>query len=324
MSTDPSTTSVPLTIWSNAGFPAPVLAHLRRALEPHGLVSQPTDEATETLAEADIAVGQPDPQAVIESSRLRWVHLTTAGYTPYEKSEFRNALRARGGILTNSSSVYDDPCAQHVLAMMMALARQLPQAFSNQNGARHWPRTVVRGNTRLLNGQTAILFGFGAIGRRLAELLAPLRMNLIGVRRSPRGGEPIPLVSTDAADEWLGRADHVVNLLPGSASTDKYFNARRIEAIKRGAAFYNIGRGSTVDQAALLSALHAGRLAAAYLDVTDPEPLPPEHPLWTAPNCYITPHAAGGHADEAERLAELFLANFGRFIAGETMIDRVF
>jgi phosphoglycerate dehydrogenase-like enzyme len=93
--------------------------------------------------------------------------------------------------------------------------------------------------------------------------------------------------------------------------------------MKPGAVFYNIGRGTTVDQVALIAALKAGPLSAAYLDVTDPEPLPPNHPLWTAPNCWITPHTAGGHDDEFGRLAGHFLQNLGRFGRGETLADRV-
>jgi phosphoglycerate dehydrogenase-like enzyme len=323
MNNDRSPASVQLNIYCNAPFPEPVMAGLRRALEPHCLISYNTELAASSLAEADITVGQPDPRLIIQSTRLRWVHLTTAGYTRYDNASFRNHLASRGGILTNSSSVFDEPCAQHVLGMMMALARRLPQAWADQNGPRDWPQSLLRGNARLLNGQTAVIFGYGAIAGRLSELLAPLRMNLIGVRRSPRGDEPIRMVSTDAADEWLGRADHVVNILPGSADTQDYFDSGRIAAIKTGAIFYNIGRGSTVDQTALQSALRTRRLAAAYLDVAEPEPLPPTHPLWLAPNCYITPHAAGGHADETERLAQLFLANFRRFTSGEPLSDRI-
>ena len=87
--------------------------------------------------------------------------------------------------------------------------------------------------------------------------------------------------------------------------------------------FYNIGRGTTVDQSALLDALHTGKLSAAYLDVTNPEPLPPDHPLWSAPNCYITPHTAGGHHDEFERLARHFIDNLRRFERGEELVDRI-
>jgi phosphoglycerate dehydrogenase-like enzyme len=272
----------------------------------------------------DVAFGQPDPRQVIESPRLRWVHLNTAGYTTFDTAEMRGALAARGGILTNSSSVYDEPCAQHVLAMMLAQARQLPLAWADQHSQRGWPQAALRAGARLLDGQTAVLFGYGAIARRLTELLSPMRMNLIGVRRTPRGDEPITVVSTHAADEWLSWADHVVNLLPAAAGNEEYFDAPRIESMKQGAVFYNIGRGSTVDQAALVAALRTGRLAAAYLDVTSPEPLPPNHLLWSAPNCHITPHMAGGHADEPDRVAQLFLENLRRFTSGEPLSDRVF
>ena len=114
-----------------------------------------------------------------------------------------------------------------------------------------------------------------------------------------------------------------MNILPAAAGTEGYFDAGRLAKMKPGAIFYNIGRGTTVDQAALRSALESGRLAAAYLDVTDPEPLPPDHPLWSAPNCYITPHTAGGHRQEVERLAAHFLNNLKRFEAGEPLADRV-
>jgi phosphoglycerate dehydrogenase-like enzyme len=100
-------------------------------------------------------------------------------------------------------------------------------------------------------------------------------------------------------------------------------NAARFAAMKPGAIFYNVGRGSTVDQEALLGALQQEQLGAAYLDVTVPEPLPPEHPLWIAPRCYITPHTAGGHSDEHERFVAHFIANLNRFTAGEPLLDRV-
>jgi phosphoglycerate dehydrogenase-like enzyme len=100
-------------------------------------------------------------------------------------------------------------------------------------------------------------------------------------------------------------------------------NADRLSAVKHGTVFYNVGRGTTVDQDALLAALKSGQLSAAYLDVTDPEPLPTEHPLWTTPNCYITPHSAGGHKTEQERLVQHFLDNLRRFEKGETLQDRV-
>ena len=98
---------------------------------------------------------------------------------------------------------------------------------------------------------------------------------------------------------------------------------RRFAAVRPGAIFYNVGRGGTVDQHALLGALESGKLGAAYLDVTVPEPLPADHPLWTAPRCYITPHTAGGHSDEHERFVAHFIENLQRYTAGEPLLDRV-
>ncbi|MDE3084521.1 MAG: D-2-hydroxyacid dehydrogenase, partial [Verrucomicrobiota bacterium] len=118
-------------------------------------------------------------------------------------------------------------------------------------------------------------------------------------------------------------ADHVVDILPDNETTRGYVNARRLSWLKPGAKFYNAGRGTTVDQRALLEALQSGRLGAAYLDVTEPEPLPAEHPFWTASNCFITPHTAGGRHDQGEALVRHFLANFEAFQRGRPLADRV-
>ena len=321
----------PLTIWCNAHLPPDDLDHLRRSAAPHTVVTATgggtsnlhPGAADPALAAADVAFGQPDPQQVIDSPRLRWVHLSSAGYTRYDTDAFRQAIKARGGTLTNSSSVYNAPCAEHVLAMILALARQLPQGWDNQRTVHGWPGDVHRRAAYLLDGQTVLIYGYGAIGRRLAELLAPLRMKVTGVRRSTGGAEPVPVVTPDAADALLATADHVVNILPLSDHTAKFFDADRLAKLPASARFYNIGRGGTVDQAALTEALRSGHIAAAYLDVTDPEPLPPADPLWTLPNCWITPHAAGGHATEFRRLADHFLDNLRRYAAGEAVVDRV-
>ena len=320
-----------LTIWTNAKFPEAVERRLAEGAGPHrllhaterntlNLASSPRDAG---LDEADVAFGQPHAGQVMEATRLGWVHLTSAGYTNYDRDEVRAALRARGARLTTSSAVYDDPCAQHVLAMMMAEARQLPASVLTQAGDRGWPSAERRRRSRLLTGQSAVLLGFGAIAVRLTELLAPFRMNLVGVRRRVAGDEPIEVVALNRLDEYLPSADHVVNLLPGNASTVKLVGRREFERMKPGAVFYNIGRGVTVDQEALCEALRAGRLAAAYLDVTDPEPLPPHPPLWGAPNCHLTPHSAGGQDREMEDLVEHFLDNLRRFASGEALLNQV-
>lgn len=320
-----------LTIWTNAQFPVEVAQALADGVAPHRLLyatrMQQTNLATSApdplLEQADIAFGQPDATQIMTLDRLRWVHLTSAGYTAYDRADLRAALRERGARLTTSSGVYDEPCAQHALAMMLALARQLPASLATQMQDHSWPQAQRRVASQLLNGQTALLLGFGAIGLRLSALLAPFEMKLIGVRRRLAGDEPIAMITLEQLDEYLPQADHVVNVLPGNPSTAKLMNAHRFGLMKPGAYFYNIGRGATVDQQALLDALNSGHLAAAYLDVTEPEPLPPEHPLWAAPNCYITPHTAGGADREMWRLIEHFLANLKRFMAGEALLNQV-
>ena len=328
----------PLTVWSNAAFPPPVLAYLARELGAHQLVMPPllqtsnlaAGEADPLLADADIAFGQPDPQQVIDLPRLKWVHLTTAGYTRYDNEKVRAALAARGGQLTTSSWVYEEPCAEHAMAFLLAMARQLPQMVVEQHGEptpgsgwRQWRQARHRGKSKLLMNQSAILYGFGTIARRLTEMLAPFKMNLVGVRRSIKGDEGIRAVTEADADNHLPYADHVINILPAAAGTDRYFTADRFSKMKPGATFYNIGRGTTVDQPALVAALTTGKLAGAYVDVTDPEPLPPGSPLWDAPNCWITAHTAGGHEDEFDRLALHFVRNLRRFERGEKLADRV-
>lgn len=320
----------PLTIWSNASFPDHVTAELEERARPHRLIfdsnlgsNLSAGGADPRLAEADIAFGQPDPDQVVELSNLKWVHITSAGYTRYDRDDLRAALRARGAAFTNSSSVFDEPCAQHLLAFMLAEARQIPQSYKAQLEGNRWAYDDLRGQTRLLSDQKVLILSFGAIARRLVELLAPFRLQVSAVRQTVRGDEPIPTYPITELEARLADADHVVNILPASPSTDRLMDASKFNAMKRGARFYNMGRGTTVDQPALIEALESGQVGCAYLDVTDPEPLPSDHPLWNAPNCYITPHIGGGFATEHERTVEHFLTNLRRFENGETLTDRI-
>lgn len=273
--------------------------------------------------EVDVAFGQPDAAQVLASPRLKWMHITSAGYTRYDTDEMRAGLQERGVVFTNSSHVYDAPCAQHLMAMMMADARQLLPCYEDQGSARDWRTKCHRQGSYLLNGQTVLLLGMGAIARYLVRLLEPLDMKIIAMRKSGRLEHGIEIVSETELEEVLPRADHVVNLLPESPSTLGLMNGVRFAQMKPGARFYNIGRGKTVEQDALQAALESGQVGAAYLDVTDPEPLPPDHPLWSTPNCYITPHSGGGHAGEYSRLVKHFLGNLRAFEAGKPLNDCV-
>src|SRR4051794_33169584 len=320
-----------LRIWCNAKFDEDLSRELERAVAPHTLVwssnSQKSNLATvgpdPDARSADVVYGQPHPEDVIDSTTMRWVQLTTAGYTRYDNDEVRNALRARGAVMTNSSTVFADPCAEHILSFMLCAARALPPAIVNDATAHQWPYMELRHAPRLLRGQSAALVGFGAIARRLIELLAPFQMNLSAVRRTVRGDELVRTFASSQIEEAIADTDHVINILPAAEGTAAMFNASRFASMKPGAVFYNVGRGDTVDQDALCDALESGQVGAAYLDVTTPEPLPSEHGLWKAPNCWITPHIAGGHREEMRVNMEHFLDNFRRFVNGRHLLDRI-
>lgn len=323
-------TEAPLTIWCNPQLSEAARELLTERTKPHRLLFSPVatynldaGPPDPALLEADVAFGQPDRQTTMQAQRLRWVHLTSAGYARYDTAEFRAALAARGAILTNSSQVYAEPCAEHLFAFMLAQARQLLWTYEMQLTEHSWKTEPLRARSRLLTGQNTLLLGYGAIAQRLVKLVQPFGMNVSAVRRRPTGTETVRMIGKGDVEQALGEADHVVNTLPEGAATRHFMNAARFAAMKRGAIFYNVGRGSTVDQEALLAALLREQLGAAYLDVTVPEPLPPEHPLWTAPQCYITPHTAGGHSDEHQRFVTHFIANLSRFIAGAPLVDRV-
>lgn len=320
-----------LKIFSDLSADETVLKTLRDGISPHELFL-PFRPAKTVLAQsgpdpaiekADIAFGQPDPAAVMAASNLRWVQVSSAGYTRYDTREFRGAAKERGLVVTNSSSVYAEACAEHVLSFMLAHARQLPAALRTRciNDSMQWDQ--LRGASSLLKNQRVLILGVGAIGSVLAPVLRALQMRITGFRRKTVGNEEVPIITEPDLAQELSKADHVINILPESCATREFMNKERFQCMKHGAVFYNIGRGRTVDQQALLCTLRSGRLAAAWLDVTDPEPLPADHPLLAAPNCFITPHTAGGHCREHENLVRHFLENFERFLDDSPLKDRV-
>ncbi|MCF7687950.1 MAG: D-2-hydroxyacid dehydrogenase [Cephaloticoccus sp.] len=321
-----------LAIWCNGKFSDEATRQLVEGTQAHRLIwaqklSQNVLQAGEpdaTTAEADVLFGQPAISDCLESKRVRWVEINSAGYTRFDTPEFREAMLARGALVSNASEVFADPCAQHVLAMMLALGRNLLPSHRDQLTDHSWHYQERRYHSALLTGQTVLMLGYGAIGRRLTELLAPFGMKLYAVRRQTRSETGVTIIAEDRLSSVLAEADHVVNILPDNAATRGYVNARRLSCCRRGAKFYNVGRGNTVDEPALIAALESGRLGAAYLDVFDPEPLAPGHPLWTTPHCYVTPHTAGGRRDQDEALVGHFLSNLARFAQGsKSLVDRV-
>lgn len=318
-------------IFSDSPLSAAAARMLTEGTAPHEIIV-PAKRLSSILAKpepdpafpcADIAFGQPDPDSIARSERLKWIQVSSAGFTRYDTPEFRALASARGLIVTNSSSVYAAACAEHVFSFMLAQSRMLAPALRSHagNGSEEYFR--LRADSISLRGRSVVILGFGGIASHLVKLLAPFDMKITAMRRHPRGDEGFPTVTPASLAGALATADHVINILPDNAASQKFINAERLAEMKKGTVFYNIGRGTTVDQEALLVALRSGQVAAAWLDVTEPEPLPEDHPLRHEPHCFITPHIAGGHANESETLVRHFVANFKRYLDGTPLLDRV-
>ncbi|WPJ96795.1 D-2-hydroxyacid dehydrogenase [Coraliomargarita algicola] len=321
-----------MKIWCNLTLGEAEQQLLLEGLRGHEFIESPVAatsvlaeaEPDETLYEADIALGQPTPEDVLKAPNLKFLQITSAGYTRYDTAEFRAGVQARNIVVANSSSVYDLPCAEHLMSFMLAQSRNLPAALAGntcENGAPEW--NVLRAGCRPLAGQSVLILGYGAIGEMFVQLLAPFKMDVTAVRRTPTGRERVRTLALDALPEVLGQADHVVNILPDSTETSNFVDAKFLSLMKAGAAFYNIGRGTTVNQADLAAALSSNHIHSAWLDVTDPEPLPQAHPLRRLANCHITPHTAGGHQGESLSVIRHFLENLAAFESGQAIRNRI-
>jgi phosphoglycerate dehydrogenase-like enzyme len=259
-----------------------------------------------------------DAALLADAPCLGWAQAVSAGIDGFLFPEFL----ARGILLTNNSGVHAPNMAEHVLALMLAFARDLPNML--RAGMRHeWHHHPERAFE--LGGQTLCVVGLGDIGQALAARAAALGMRVTGVRRRP-GLPPhgVERVTTLAQlDELLPEADHVALCLPLTAATRNLFDAERLARLKPSAYLYNVGRGELLDQSALIAALQSGRLAGAGLDVTVPEPLPRDNPLWELPNVVITSHTSGATPRYWERGTEILAENIRRYRADEPLLNLV-
>lgn len=260
------------------------------------------------------------PEVLRDASQLKWVQSVAAGVDRFLTPAFRD----RGIVLTNTSGVHASNIAEHVLAMMLAFARRLPQLLAGQH-KHEWQHASEENDRPVfeLTGQTVLIAGMGDIGQALAQRAQCLGMSIIGVRRHPGGNSPYLEVATDQLLDVLPKADHVVDTLPLTPATRGLFSAKAIAAMKDGAYFYNIGRGPTADTAALIEALQSGKLAGAGLDVVDPEPLPADSPLWEMPNVILTSHTSGQSPHMRDRIRALLTENIRRYQHDEPLMNVV-
>jgi phosphoglycerate dehydrogenase-like enzyme len=316
-------------IWANNLLSRAAEERLVRAVGAKRLIlgevvsDWPEPEVDHRARDADIIFGQPHPTDIIESRGIKWAHISTSGIDRYDNEGVRAAIRHRDAIMTNSSDVYYDAVAQHVVAFILADCRQLLFAIEMQRAGRDAAQMEIRRRSRMINELNVLIVGYGRIGRRLAELIKPFGANVMSLRRAATEDDLARAIAQADLPSALAAADHVVNILPDNPSTANFFDSDRFRQMKRGARYYSVGRGITTDHGALADVLNSGWVSAAYLDVTDPEPLPTGHPLRAVSSCFVTPHCASGHHNEDLRLVEHFLENLRRFESGATMLNRI-
>ena len=315
--------SIKVAVWTSVGQP-----RVLEALAPaRNVVVTAASTATgfcDALLEAEVAVTVGNGETystqiancIRDSPTLRWVHLMSAGHEGLTQHGFPAQC-----LLTGPGEGVSAAVAEHALALLWALARGLPRA-QRQQLQQHWDRGFAA-ETLTLSGKTLLIAGFGNLGRKIATLARAIGMYVIAVSYSGRASDGAHEVhATHCLRELLPRAHAVIDALPLNPSTAGLFDQQAFACCRPGTLFVNVGRGGTVDHAALLHALAARTLQAAALDVVEHEPLAAADPLWLEPRVLLTPHIGGaGDRQAIERMAERFAANLHRYLRGEPLLD---
>ena len=257
--------------------------------------------------------------ALLQLNNLKWVHYTSSGIG---QQLHVKALNAKGVITTSSTGSNAEPVAQTGITGLLMLARGFGSHIHNQ-AKRQW--NPIRGAAlpRDLRGQTLLLIGVGAIGKKVAHYAQTFGLHVIGVRRGAKQADDTAneLHPPSKLPELYPRADWIMLCCPLTKDTENLINADAFKRMKKGVKLINIARGEVVDTTALIEALRSGQLGGATLDAHVPEPLPTDSPLWDMPNVIISPHNASASTGNEPRCAEMFIANFGHWVRGEAMFN---
>ena len=273
----------------------------------------------EDISDADAILGNVPPMLLKEAKNLKWLQSSMAGVDSY-----LGGVLPEGVKLTNVTGAFGLAISEHMVATVFTLYKKLHLYRDNQNNAQ-W---LDRGEVKQIEGATVLTVGLGDIGGSFSKKMKALGAYTIGVRRKDTSKPEYidELILQADLDSVLPRADIVALELPNTSETKGLFNRERIYNMKDGATLINVGRGNAVDTEALCDALEDGKLYAASLDVTDPEPLPSDHRMWKLENALITSHISGFfHLRKTyENIVDIFIENFSRFLAGkelENIID---
>ncbi len=277
------------------------------------------DLGAEVMEPVNIILGNPRRRLLPLAKNLEWMQLGSAGADLYVKP----GLLADNVLLTNATGAFGLSISEYMIAMVLDLFLNLPRYQVNQEN-HLWQN---EGAVQSIYGSTALVIGLGDIGGEFSKRFRALGGKVIGVRRSNTDKPDYvdELYLMDQLDELLPRADVVTLSLPETPLTHKLFNKEKFARMKPGSILLNVGRGTAIDTDALCEALNSEHLGGAALDVTDPEPLPADHPLWNAKNVRITPHISGGYnlPETYERVFKICAGNLTRYFRGEKLKNLV-
>ncbi|MBQ8987723.1 MAG: D-2-hydroxyacid dehydrogenase [Lachnospiraceae bacterium] len=271
------------------------------------------------IREADIILGNLPVGRLSQAAHLKWLQLNSSGADAYAA----DGVLAPETALTNATGAYGLAISEHLLATTFFLKKKLGKYYRNQK-EREWKD---EGQVTAIAGSRTLVLGLGSIGGDYARKMALLGSRVIGIRRTKAAcPDYLEEIGTfEDIDRFLPEADIVAMALPNTPQTYHIMNEERLMAMKKGSILLNVGRGTAIDQEALVKALKNGPLAGASIDVTDPEPLPADHPLWRCENLLLTPHIAGDyHLQETlDQIVELFIDNLGRYARGKELKNPV-
>lgn len=294
--------------------------HLEQAAPDYEFVYKKSQDVTETdLKETSVILGNVKPELLCNAEKLEWMQLNSAGYDNY----VREGILGENVLLTNATGAYGSAVSEHMLAMVLALQKHI-HTYAQNMTVRSW---LDAGCATSIDGADTLVLGLGDIGQAFCRKMKALGSHVTGIRRNVRQKPDCvdEIYSLDHLEELLPRMDIVAVILPGSQENYHLFGEKQFGKMKPGSIFINAGRGSLVDEKALIRALEQGTVGCAGLDVTDPEPLPADSPLWDRKDVLITPHVAGGfHLQKTlDLIVEISIDNMTRFQQGKELKNLV-
>lgn len=299
-----------------------LVEELRSATSLARIVPVTNENVMEEIADADAFIGTITPEQVRAGKKLKWVQTISAGVERVLHLSGGNELRERDIVLTNNQIVQGPEIADHAMAMLLTLTRDI-DTFLEHKRQELWQGRPYPGIE--LNGRIALIIGVGGIGTQIAFRAWAHGMTVIGVDPEDKPYMPVlkKVVKPDQLDKVLPEADVVFVAAPHTPMSHKMIGPTQFELMKKDSYFIAVSRGAVYDLNALVVAMESNHLAGAGVDVTDPEPLPKGHPLWKCDNVIITPHIAGRSDKDWDRMVGTVKENIRRFVDGKPLVNIV-